>query len=81
MNAIIRDKIRDKKDAVRTLELKKRSLKEKLEMQQNFMEEVEKRGKERIDSKKEKINSLIVDTEECIASNEWTDDESIFCCQ
>jgi len=75
MNAIIRDKIRDKKDTVRTLELKKTSLKEKLEMQQNFMEEVEKRGKERIDSKKEKINSLIVDTEECIASNEWKEDD------
>ena len=74
MNAIIRDKIRDKKDAVRTLELKKTSLKEKLEMQQNFMDEIEKRGKERIDSKKEKINSLIVDTEECIASNEWKED-------
>ena len=29
MNNIIRDKIRDKKDAVRTLELKKTSLKEK----------------------------------------------------
>ena len=42
MNNIIRDKIRDKKDAVRTLDLKKTSLKEKLEMQQNFMEEVEK---------------------------------------
>ena len=75
MNNIIRDKIRDKKDAVRTLELKKTSLKEKLEMQQNFMDEIEKRGKERIDSKKEKINSLIVDTEECIASNEWKEDD------
>ena len=58
MNNIIRDKIRDKKDTVRTLELKKTSLKEKLEMQQNFMEEVEKRGKERIESKVKKQNSL-----------------------
>ena len=39
------------------------------------MDEIEKRGKERIDSKKEKINSLIVDTEECIASNEWKEDD------
>mgnify|MGYP007000103051 len=61
MNSIIRDKIREKKDAVRTLELKKTSLKEKLEMQQNFMDEIEKRGKERIDSKKEKIKTLIID--------------------
>ena len=75
MNAIIRDKIKDKKDAVRTLELKKTSLKEKLEMQQNFMDEIEKRGKERINSKKEKINALIIDTEKCIESNEWKQDD------
>ena len=69
MNTIIRDKIREIKDRVRTLELKKTSLKEKLEMQQNFMDEIEKRGKERIDSKKEKIKTLIVDSEKCIALN------------
>tara|TARA_B100000902_G_scaffold263470_1_gene249620 strand:+ start:208 stop:1920 length:1713 start_codon:yes stop_codon:yes gene_type:complete len=63
MNNIIRDKIRDKKDKVRTLELKKESLKDKLEMQQNFMEEVEKRGKDRIDSKKKKIDLLSLESE------------------
>jgi len=69
MNAIIRDKIRDKKDTVRTLELKKTSLKEKLEMQQNFMEEVEKRGKDRIESKKKKIDTLSFESEGCRISN------------
>jgi DNA repair exonuclease SbcCD ATPase subunit len=69
MNAIIRDKIRDKKDAVRTLELKKTSLKEKLEMQQNFMEEVEKRGKERIESKRKKIDLLSLESEGCVSMN------------
>jgi len=69
MNNIIRDKIRDKKDAVRTLELKKTSLKEKLEMQQNFMEEVEKRGKERIESKKKKIDTLSLESEGCGIAN------------
>jgi DNA repair exonuclease SbcCD ATPase subunit len=70
MNNIIKDKIRDKKEKVRTLELKKTSLKEKLEMQQNFMEEVEKRGKERIDSKLEKINDLNEEVENHSTSNE-----------
>ena len=69
MNNIIRDKIRDKKDVVRTLELKKTSLKEKLEMQQNFMEEVEKRGKDRIESKKKKIDTLSFESEGCRISN------------
>jgi len=69
MNNIIRDKIREKKDKVRTLELKKTSLKEKLEMQQNFMEEVEKRGKDRIDSKKKKIDLLSLESEGCTSAN------------
>jgi len=69
MNNIIRDKIREKKDKVRTLELKKTSLKEKLEMQQNFMEEVEKRGKDRIDSKKKKIDLLSFESEGCTSAN------------
>ena len=69
MNAIIRDKIRDKKDTVRTLELKKTSSKEKLEMQQNFMEEVEKRGKDRIESKKKKIDTLSFQSEGCVIAN------------
>ena len=63
MNNIIKDKIREKKDKVRTLELKKTSLKEKLEMQQNFMEEIEKRGKDRIDSKRKKIDLLSLESE------------------
>ena len=69
MNTIIRDKIREIKDRVRTLELKKTSLKEKLEMQQNFMEEVEKRGKDRIESKRKKIDLLSLESEGCTSMN------------
>tara|TARA_B100000965_G_scaffold340835_1_gene309339 strand:+ start:269 stop:1981 length:1713 start_codon:yes stop_codon:yes gene_type:complete len=69
MNNIIKDKIREKKDKVRTLELKKTSLREKLEMQQNFMEEIEKRGKDRIESKKKKINLLSLESEGCVSMN------------
>ena len=69
MNLIIRDKLKTIKDEVKTLELKKTSLKEKSEMQQNFIDEVEKRGKERIDSKRDKIKSLVVDSEKHLALN------------
>ena len=34
-------------------------------MQQNFMEEVEKRGKDRIESKKKKIDTLSLESEGC----------------
>ena len=41
MNMIIKDKIRTVRDQVKTLELKKSSLKDKVQMQQNFIEELE----------------------------------------
>ena len=44
-------------------------------MQKNFMDEIEKRGKERINSKKEKIKTLIIDSEKCIALNEKKQDD------
>tara|TARA_Y100001956_G_scaffold35695_2_gene35047 strand:- start:782 stop:2494 length:1713 start_codon:yes stop_codon:yes gene_type:complete len=58
MNNIIKDKIKISKDDIRTLELKKESLNDKLSMQENFMEEIENRGKERIERKKNKKDSL-----------------------
>ena len=69
MNLIIRDKLKTIKDEVKTLELKKTSLKEKSEMQQNFIDEVEKRGKDRIESKKKKMDLLSLESEGCTSVN------------
>ena len=69
MNLIIRDKLKAIKDEVKTLELKKTSLKEKSEMQQNFIDEVEKRGKDRIESKKKKMDLLSLESEGCTSAN------------
>ena len=69
MNLIIRDKLKAIKDEVKTLELKKTSLKEKSEMQQNFIDEVEKRGKDRIKSKKQKMDLLSLESEGCTSAN------------
>ena len=41
MNNIIRDKIRLVKEELKTLNLKKESLNDKVEMQENFIEEIE----------------------------------------
>ena len=75
MNNIIKDKIKLTKDDVRTLELKKESLNDKLSMQENFMEEIESRGKERIERKKNKKDSL--SDEICVLTmkNEGLDDD------
>ena len=74
MNNILKDKIRIVKDDVRTLELKKESLNDKVEMQEKFMDEIESRGKESIERKKKKQDSL--DDEICvlITQNEDLDD-------
>jgi len=58
MNSIIKDKIRQIRDEVRTLELKKESLNDKVQMQKDFIEELENRGKENIKNKEVLILSL-----------------------
>jgi DNA repair exonuclease SbcCD ATPase subunit len=58
MNNLIKDKIREKKEQVRSLEFKKDSIKEKLKMQQSFIEELENRGNANINANKEKIANL-----------------------
>ena len=70
MNVIIREKIKNQKDEIRVLDLSRENVKDKLEMQKKFIEELENRGKENIKGKKEKINSLIKETDECIITNE-----------
>jgi DNA repair exonuclease SbcCD ATPase subunit len=58
MNVVIKEKIRSIKDEVKTLELKKESLNDKVKMQKNFIEELENRGKENIKNKQTLISTL-----------------------
>ena len=75
MNTIIKDKIRKQKEDIQVLDLKKDNVKDKLEMQEKFIQELDNRGKERIKGKKEKINVLITDTDNCLESNKSIQDE------
>ena len=70
MNSIIKDKIRQCKDEIRTLELKKESFKDKVQMQQNFIEELENRGKENIKDKEISIMSLTEESGLLMSDNE-----------
>ncbi len=70
MNNIIRDKIKGIRDEVKTLELKKESLNDKVEMQENFIEELENRSKKNISDKKGKIKSLTVEADTHIEHNQ-----------
>jgi DNA repair exonuclease SbcCD ATPase subunit len=58
MNVVIKDKIRKVKDELKTLDLKKESLQDKIKMQKDFIEELENRGKENINSKRQLISTL-----------------------
>jgi len=61
MNVIIKEKIRSLRDEIRTLDLKKESIKDKVEMQKNFIEEIENRSKQNIQNKEISILSLTED--------------------
>jgi len=63
MNTIIKDKIRQTKENIKVLNLKKESLTEKVDMQSNFIEQLESEGKEKIDGKKKKITELMQEAE------------------
>ena len=58
MSNLIKDKMREKKEQVKSLDLKKSNLKDKMKMQEEFIEELESRGNANINANKEKIGNL-----------------------
>jgi len=58
MNVVVKDKIKSIKDDIKLLEIKKDSLFDKVKMQSNFIEEIEKEGKSQIEDRKKKIIRL-----------------------
>ena len=75
MNSIIKDKIRQIREESRTLELKKESLNDKVEMQENFIEEIEQQGKGRIEDNKKKMRTIGDEICVMINQNEHTEDQ------
>jgi len=69
MNVIIRDKIRKQKDEIRVLDLSRENVKDKLEMQKNFIEELENRGKANIKGKQDKISTLLNEQDNYTSNN------------
>jgi DNA repair exonuclease SbcCD ATPase subunit len=57
MNDIVKGKIRLLKDEIKTLDLKKESLKDKVDMQRGFISKIESQTKNDIDKKKQLITS------------------------
>jgi DNA repair exonuclease SbcCD ATPase subunit len=70
MNNLLKEKVRDNKETIRTLELKKSNLHDKVKMQEEFIEELDKRGKESIKEKETKINIIALDIDKILKKNE-----------
>jgi DNA repair exonuclease SbcCD ATPase subunit len=70
MNNIIKEKIRSVKEDIKVLGLKKESLLDKVRMQESFIEELEKRGKDNINNNNRKISDLDKEIEQYTQENE-----------
>ena len=70
MNNIVKEKLRENKETVRTLELKKDNLNDKVKMQEEFIEELENRGKKDIVEKEKKVNTIALDIDKLLKKNE-----------
>ena len=69
MNTIIKEKIRQSRESIKVLDLKKESLSDKVSMQQNFIEQLENTGKEKIEEKEEKISQLLAEENDYMITN------------
>jgi DNA repair exonuclease SbcCD ATPase subunit len=69
MNSLIKEKIRGHKEQIRTFELKKESLKDKIEMQERFIREIENNGKSDIKNKETKIGTLLSEENDFMNDN------------
>jgi len=70
MNNLMKDKIRQVKEDIKVLDLKKESLIDKVKMQENFIDELECRGKKNIEDKEFKIGELLVEENNWMGNNE-----------
>ena len=75
MNNLLKDKLRIQKEQVRSLNLKRENLEDKIAMQDKFLKEIENRSKEDIKSRKQKINDLIRETDKYVITNEELESE------
>jgi len=75
MNDLIKSKIRLIKEEVKTLELKKESFKDKVEMQKTFIQKIENQNKTDIESKQNTISNLNNEIEKYFGDSLKKEDE------
>ena len=75
MNALIKEKIRVQREQVKSLEMRKENLKDKMKMQQSFIEELENRGNANIDTNNRKISDLDAEIGHHMKENALTEEK------
>jgi len=75
MNAVIKDRIKNTNDKIKELSLKQSMTEDKVEMQKEFIESIEKSGKENIEKKRDKIISIGTYIDQLTAENTQKVDE------
>ena len=75
MNNILKDNLKDKKTQVKSLDLKKETLKDKMKMQKDFIEELENRGNANINANREKITNLDKEVGVYMEENDKTNEQ------
>ena len=69
MSDLVKGKLRLQKDEVRTLELKKESLLDKVQMQEDFIKQIERTSKDDIKEKQSQIKKIAKEANEYISKN------------
>ena len=69
MNNLIKDNIRTKKEQIKSLDLKKENLKDKIELQNNLIQKLADQGKEKIKTNHDKINELLSESDNYVSAN------------
>jgi DNA repair exonuclease SbcCD ATPase subunit len=75
MNNLLKEKMRTQKEQIKSLDLKKDNLKDKMQMQKNFIEELENLGKKNIDDNTTKIDNLMKEVEFYIRENSGLEED------
>ena len=58
MNGILKDRVRSCNEVIREASIRKDMIEDKIEMQESFIKDIEKSGKERIDRKEKQVENL-----------------------
>ena len=70
MNNLIKEKMRLQREQIKSFDLKRENLKDKMEMQENFIRELEEQSKENIQEKNDKIKVLSVEIDTHLEHNQ-----------